>query len=75
MLNPRWSSKAFRGCGRQGLSASVGYRAGHFADGDVEPVAMTNLIEKRLNHNGPGTRVTLVIERCEDRVALRVTDE
>ncbi len=37
--------------------------------------AMTNLIENALNHNGPGTRVTLVIERCEDRVALRVTDD
>lgn len=50
---------------------------GILVDGDVELLsqAMTNLIENALNHNGPGTRVTLVIERCEDRVALRVTDD
>lgn len=50
---------------------------GILVEGDAELLsqAMTNLIENAVNHNGPGTEVTLAVELRGDRVALRVTDD
>ena len=50
---------------------------GILVEGDLELLsqAMINLIENAVNHNGPGTTVTLAVARRADRVSLSVSDD